>query len=168
MTNNFETLYQLLFKSSVNPSEHMASPWLYASSDRLNIPENLEKVGKWCIFRGGDEIDASWEKIKDLCKNNKIAMAKVASATSGAKFNGIHVICVYTLDYSNTSEVMEIRELLKKNGFTEDIGYKRDIETINGVYGEKEWYYHDEAKKGMVLIANAKSTKPVKTTKKMK
>jgi Domain of unknown function (DUF1917) len=166
MTNNFETLYQLLFKSSVNPSEHMASPWLYARSDVLNLPESLEKVGKWCIFRDGGEIDASWKKIKDLCKKNKIAMAKVASATSGARFKGVHVICVYTLDYSDTADVIKIRELLRKNGFTENIGYKRDIETINGVYGEKEWYYHDEAKKGMELLVNAATNKVFKTKKK--
>jgi hypothetical protein len=33
------------------------------------------------------------------------------------------------------------REVLRDIGFFEQLGYKRDIETINGVYGTPdEWY----------------------------
>ena len=44
-----------------------------------------------------------------------------------------HVICVYTPDWQNVAEVRGVRDVLRKVGFSERLGYKRDIDTIAGV-----------------------------------
>lgn len=35
---------------------------------------------------------------------------------------------------------MIVRDVLRAAGFTEELGYKRDIDTIQRIYGTDEWY----------------------------
>jgi hypothetical protein len=35
---------------------------------------------------------------------------------------------------------MRVREVLRSLGFGEELGYKRDIDTQNRIYGPGEWY----------------------------
>jgi len=54
------------------------------------------------------------------------------------------VIYVYTRDWRDEADVMRVREKLRELGFTERIGYKRNIETYRGEYserGKKVTYY---------------------------
>ena len=44
-----------------------------------------------------------------------------------------HVICVYTRDWEDRTEVQQAREVLRRAGFKERLGYKRDIDTIAGI-----------------------------------
>ncbi|OLL28144.1 hypothetical protein BTH42_29695 [Burkholderia sp. SRS-W-2-2016] len=51
-----------------------------------------------------------------------------------------HVICVYTRDWTDKQDLLRVREVLRSLGFVEELGYKRDIDTQNRVYGSGEWY----------------------------
>jgi hypothetical protein len=52
-----------------------------------------------------------------------------------------HVICVYRRDWRDDAAITAAREVLRALGFTEELGYKRDIETARGTYGSAdEWY----------------------------
>ena len=47
------------------------------------------------------------------------------------------VIYVYTKNWADETDVMRVRENLRTLGFTERIGYKRNIETFAGEYAKK-------------------------------
>lgn len=97
-----------------------------------------EHTGKWCIFIEDDEaVDEAWERIKLLAQEDKIILAKTSTGETRWRFPS-YVICVYTLDWADEASVMATREALRQAGFTEELKYKRDIDTMNGQ--EVFWY----------------------------
>ncbi|WP_222102766.1 putative phosphothreonine lyase domain-containing protein [Robbsia andropogonis] len=55
-----------------------------------------------------------------------------------------HLICVYTSDWNDWDDVMRACDVLRKIGFTEELGYKRDEDTRAGKYGgADEWYLRE-------------------------
>lgn len=134
-------LFAHLFNTSPLPSKNTARAWLYAAKPGLTQFQSTDWTGKWCVFRPADEIDAAWALIQSACEEKKLLVAKVSTSGSvrSGGFNG-HVICVYNEDYRDKAEVEQMREVLRELGFKEELGYKRDIDTKNGVYGEKEWW----------------------------
>lgn len=68
--------------------------------------------------------------------------AKTSTAlTSSGIYAGRFVICVYNSDWRDNAEIDRTREVLQRLGFVEELGYKRDLETIRGVFsGPEEWY----------------------------
>ncbi|MGC9780584.1 MAG: DUF1917 domain-containing protein [Candidatus Heimdallarchaeota archaeon] len=89
-------------------------------------------VGKWMIFESPQSIDESWMKIVNAIIQSKIiASAKVSTAISKQKD---YVICIYTDNYFNETEVMKVRNQLKELGFNRILYYKPDIYTYLGIY----------------------------------
>lgn len=98
--------------------------------------------GKWCIVRSAAEVDALWVHVRQAVLEGKLSAAMVSSPRQAASHGGTYVICAFTDDWRNRSEVDAARELLRAFGVTEDIGYKRDVDTVNNVYGgDAEWTY---------------------------
>ena len=125
-----------------NPSDVYDAMWLYAAQPDLKGFQSNESTGKWCIFRHEDEIDALWEKISMLASKGKILLAKCSTASNAALYNArlnreerTYIICVYTNDWSDTDDLLEVRKALRSIGVAEEIGYKRDIDTRAGKYG---------------------------------
>lgn len=50
------------------------------------------------------------------------------------QYGDSHVICIYTYDHEDESDVMRVREKLRELGFAENLGYKTDAATYSGVY----------------------------------
>jgi len=109
-------------------------------------PDEDEKAGKWLIFLEKAETDEMWVKVRNatiegrLGFSTKVSTAKENPESRDERF----VIYVYTPDWSNEEEVMNIREELRKLGVEQRIGYKRNIETYHGEYstgGKKVTYY---------------------------
>lgn len=128
-----------------NPTDAYDAMWLYAAQPDLKGFQSNESTGKWCIFRHEDEIDALWEKISILASKGKILLAKCSTASNAALYNArlnreerTYIICVYTNDWSDTNDLMEVRKALRSIGVAEEIGYKRDIDTRAGKYGCKD------------------------------
>ena len=109
--------------------------------ERSRIEKQL-KAGKWLIFMDREHIDDVWAKIKTATEQGRLGMAaKVSTAKSksadiGYK-KGIHVICVYTSDWTDEKDVKRVREELRKLGITNKIPYKADEDTIKGKYAAK-------------------------------
>lgn len=124
------------------PSQAFHTYWLQSVSPSVknNGFSSDEKSGKWCIFLSPKKVDEAWEKIKKAIEGDKLSMAKVATKVSAEKFKK-HVICVYTLDWSDTEELERTRQVLRELGFEKPLKYKRDLETINKVYGGKKEYF---------------------------
>lgn len=100
--------------------------------------------GKWCIFREASQVDAMWEKVRSAIRAGHFCAGMVSTAYGASLHGGSYVICAFTRDWADCEAVMRAREVLRGFGVTEELGYKRDIETANGVYGvPEEWYYRD-------------------------
>lgn len=126
------------------PSTDTSGWWLYAAQPNLKEFNSNGNSGKWCIFRTADTVDDAWQKIKEACEKSDLIVSKVSTALGAWKHDGNHVICVYNYSWEDENEIAQIRKTLHDIGFTEPLKYKRDIDTINRVYGDKEWYIDEE------------------------
>lgn len=128
-----------MFAASPLPSKDKSKPWHYAIAPG-NSFESGGLTGKWCIFAAPARVDAAWDKVKSAVEEGRLLCAKVSTAyTKG--FREEHVICVYTTSWEDVPDMLAVRAVLRELGFDEELGYKRDIETRNRVYGgSKEWY----------------------------
>ena len=74
--------------------------------------------------------------------NKELPAGMVSTPKNAARYKGTYLICVYTHEWRNEVDVMRVREILRGMGVTEELGYKRDLDTVNQVYNvPKEWYY---------------------------
>jgi len=129
---------------NIPPSEEFHQHWLFSFSKkkRINATFDEKLMGKWVIFREANKIDALWSQIKMLTEKDKLGFqAKVSTKRYDPKFpTGRHVIIVFTKDYTDKDELTQTREELRRIGVTEEIGYKLDTTTAQGIYGENEFY----------------------------
>ncbi len=130
----------MLFKDSDIPTECYARSWINHVSPNLKSFNSNDKTGKWCIFSTPKNVDSDWLLIKAAIDKNDLMLAKVSTRGSLA-CRKKYVICVYTNDWSNLDDLKKTREVLRELGFTKPLKYKRDIETINRVYGGKKEFY---------------------------
>ncbi|SAK72558.1 hypothetical protein AWB75_03902 [Caballeronia catudaia] len=128
-----------LFRKSDKPSEDLSCNWHYKKSADYSDFVSTDLSGKWCIFASPTEVDGTWSKISGAIENNQLMCAKVSTALRSIGHNG-HVICVYTHDWADRSDIMRARDVLRSLGFVKELGYKRDIDTRNRIYGAGEWY----------------------------
>jgi len=131
-------LMDRLFRASDLPSKDMSRTWHYTAAPSLTSFRSNELTGKWCIFRDPGDVDGAWDIIKQLAETEQILCAKVSTAVGRIRHPD-HVICVYTRDASNLPDVLASRGVLRAAGFSEELGYKRDIDTARRVYGADEW-----------------------------
>ena len=89
------------------PSQDIEEPWQY-----VYAPSGLSKLfrskrsGKWLIFRKPEEIDAVWALVREEVRAGRLGpAAKVSTAQS---FKSYHAICIYTSDYDNLVDVMDL------------------------------------------------------------
>jgi hypothetical protein len=126
------------------PSTVRDAPWLHAASPTLQREGFAEgSSGKWCIVRpGGYAIDHAWARVRAAVQSGRLQLAKVATAAIAWRHGGTHVICVYCPFSSNRDDVMRVRQVLRELRFAEELGYKTDQATRDGVYGTPdEWLY---------------------------
>ena len=121
------------------PSEDFSRSWQMRKSPSCGIIFSGATTGKWCIFVAASDVDVAWAKIKGAVEDDRLLCAKVSTALRSTGRNG-HVICVYTRDWTDEQDLLRIRDVLRLLGFVEELGYKRDIDTENRIYGFGEWY----------------------------
>jgi len=128
-----------LFRKSDKPSEDLSCNWHSKKTPNYNDFASTDVSGKWCIFVSPTDVDEAWGKISGAIDNNQLMSAKVSTALRSMGRDG-HVICVYTRDWADRQDLMRAREVLQSLGFVKELGYKRDIDTRNRIYGSGEWY----------------------------
>lgn len=109
---------------------------------RLRDFISTPQTGKWCVVRPPEEIDALWAKVRAAVLAGQYPAALVSSHAQAALHGGTHVICLFTSDWSDENAVRKARDFLRSIGVVEEIGYKRDVETINGVYGTPDEFIY--------------------------
>ncbi len=136
-----EPIYEMIARGEgVVPSATSQTYWIIQEAPDIS-PDAIEDelAGKWLIFLPPDRVDEAWKKIRDAtCANILGISAKVSTVKPNPDSKDqMKVIYVYTADWQDEAEVMRVREELRKLGFTDRIGYKRNIETFKGEYAQK-------------------------------
>lgn len=106
--------------------------------------------GKWVIecLRKGLEVDFKWNRVKEMMAEEPVHYSKVSTRLQSDKFHKMrgesvdpeerkHVICVYTKDFRDKEDVMEVQEILR-DWDLEPKGYKEDLKTVLGIYSDAE------------------------------
>ncbi len=106
-----------------------------------SAPEAIEdeNAGKWLIFQEPGLVDESWKKVRNatVALNLGISAKVSTSKPNPESRDSRKVIYIYTKNWADETDVMRVRETLRSLGFTERIGYKRNIETFAGEYAKK-------------------------------
>lgn len=124
-----------------NPSTIDSVFWLFAHDPDIHKEDlDYRYIGKWLLFHPISEIDEKWNIIKEETEAGRLTFqAKVSTAkpNRNATDPDIKVMCVYTQDYRDETDVMRIRELLRKLGYDYPIPYKTDVATREKRYAYK-------------------------------
>jgi len=120
-----------------NPSEVIDDYWIIAINETENPLGRSERSGKWLVFVPIDQVDEAWAMIRVATEKGVLGQAsKVSTArpNPNATNPSTKVICVYTYDHEDESDVMRVREELRRLGFVSKMPYKTDEATHAGQY----------------------------------
>ncbi len=118
-----------------NPSEVTHAAFITAIYKGKNPQPEAKRVGKWLFFVAEKYIDDTWRNVKKAVEDGKLwKQAKVSTAWRSK--GGVYVVCVYTYDCHDESDVMKIRGHLREIGFKRAASYKSDEQTIAGIYSD--------------------------------
>ena len=128
------------------------NPWIRAygpdASEKYFTVEKYNKgkrneilTGKWLIFASVPYFKEVWDVVKESTEEGLLGpSSKIANPDSHSSL----VCCVYTKDYRDLEDVMRVRGKLFELGFKHSIVYKRDIDTLDGIYGSGASYYDND------------------------
>ena len=122
--------------AEANPSSVTEVYWIHAVSQKGNYPPSTLNSGKWLVFVPPRDVDEVWTKLKKATEEGRLGgSSKVATAKPNPNATSEnHVICIYTYDWTDTADVMRIRDELRNLGITAKIPYKSDEDTMIGKY----------------------------------
>ena len=101
--------------------------------------------GIWLLFFDtGVQVDEAWEKIATATAKDELGMhAKVTPLKDKGEWKSLHgsqhTVSVYTKDFNNKEDVMEIERKLRDLGMKGRMAYKPRVYTITGVYSQNKW-----------------------------
>ncbi len=128
---------QILINS--NPSTATFDYWIGSINNKSKYPRHTENSGKWLIFIPRDKVDHIWGLIKTAIEYGLLgSAAKVSTSLENpnSRDKNMHVICVYSYDYTDKEDVLRIRQQLRTMGIVDKIPYKPDIATREGQYNK--------------------------------
>lgn len=123
--------------ADAKPSETTEVYWITARRKIGKYPRGSFRKGKWLIFTPQEKIDDVWLEIKRATEEGELgSSSKVATAKPSplSKNKDEFVICVYTYDWTDATDVRRIRQRLRELGVTQKIAYKSDEDTHTGKY----------------------------------
>lgn len=91
--------------------------------------------GKWMLFVDTHSVDECWRRVARATANNELGIAAKVALANGSRHNDEHLICVYTKDFRDTSDIARVLNKL------------RSLELIRA--GGKQIYY----KTGRFLVS---------------
>ncbi len=97
-------------------------------------------VGKWMVHVPSEKVDEVWGLIATAIFNEDFGSAVLTAKVSpkndenGVEDPNMHVICVYTSDFTNMQEVVKAENVLRSLGIRIVLKYKPDLYTYLGIY----------------------------------
>lgn len=115
------------------PTQCTSDYWIHAYGKKFNY---TNRTGKWLIFCPKEYINDAWEQVKDATEQDLLGGHSKVSTLKGEK-GSEYVVCVFTSDWKNEKEVMEVRAALRDLGFEKPLPYKTDEDTLKKRYYQK-------------------------------
>ena len=116
------------------PSRFTGDHYLHATGPQPS--EGLvRRPGKWLIFVSRSRVDALWDQVRRAVAAGRLGhAAKVSTALPDPMSPDPkkHLICVYTADEDNPTDVRRVRDGLRQLGISWKIPYKSDAGTRVG------------------------------------
>jgi hypothetical protein len=128
------------YGEGIIPTKTTHSYWIQQSKPGIvSDAVGLEQAGKWLIFIEPSLVDEAWIKVRNATVAGELGIgAKVStSKENNDSRDDRKVIYIFTANWADEADVMRVREGLKRLGFTDRIGYKRNLDTYAGEYREK-------------------------------
>ena len=109
-----------------------------ADADRLAL-ETTYLSGKWLVERPPATVDDLWEAVVDDVAAERFWDAKVTTRAGREAFDETaHAVLVFTPNYYDRKDVERVRRRLREaHGVTEEIRYRPDAYTLDGVHEER-------------------------------
>jgi len=123
--------------SGLLPSQVTDDNWIYADSPAVSEAD-LSRTGKWLVFVPARQVDRWWALIRLATEQGRLGIsAKAATARHNdlATSRRTKLICVYTRDWQDQSDVRRVLRQLRGIGVTSRLSYKTNEATVSGVYG---------------------------------
>lgn len=124
----------LLIMPSKKPSQVKDQYWIHVESPGAAWGKS---PGKWLLFISMTRLDIVWPVIERETEGGRLgAAAKVSTSKSNplSTNSSTGLICVYTYDSDDLTDVLRVRQRLRELGFKRKIPYKTDMQTDDGRY----------------------------------
>ncbi|WP_049984186.1 putative phosphothreonine lyase domain-containg protein [Halorubrum sp. BV1] len=107
-------------------------------ADRLAL-ETTYLSGKWLVERPAATVDDLWEAVVDDVAAGRFWDAKATTRAGREAFDETeHAVLVFTPNYFDRADVDRVRRRLREaHGVTEEIRYRPDVYTLDGVHEER-------------------------------
>lgn len=132
------TKYQLSVHPALgNPTTCYFDWWILANADKQGNRVRGKHGGKWLLFCSPESVNETWNKLLIALGNGELGDAiKCSTAYNNINYGGSkHAICIYVHTEDET-EIMRVRESLRKIGITWKIPYKTNAKTLEGKYAK--------------------------------
>lgn len=104
--------------------------WLYTWAP-VPLRSVAPRVGKWLVFIPETHLDQVWAIIEVAVEAGQLGpAAKARTGSPGDPGDWLKVICVYTRDATDEGDRERVRLELVRLGFTQDLVYKTDDDTL--------------------------------------
>ena len=115
-----------------------ADPETVRDVDRLAL-ETTYLSGKWLVERPAAAVDGLWEAVVEDVAAGRFWDAKVTTRAGREAFGETaHAVLVFTPNYFDREDVDRVRRRLREvHGVTEEIRYRPDVYTLDGVHEER-------------------------------
>ena len=106
--------------------------------DRLAL-ETTYLSGKWLVERPAATVDGLWEAAVEDIAAERLWDAKVTTRAGREAFGEAdHAVLMFTPNYFDRDDVDRVRRRLREaHGVTEEIRYRPDVYTLDGVHEER-------------------------------
>ncbi|XP_023340870.1 uncharacterized protein LOC111710907 isoform X3 [Eurytemora carolleeae] len=119
--------------------------WKYMPNKNQNSLVDVARrfkvtLGKWMVQVPSEKVDEVWGLIATAIFNEDFGSAVLSAKVSpkgdenSVEDPNMHVICVYTSDFTNMEEVVKVENVLRNLGIRRDLNYKPDLYTSLGIY----------------------------------
>jgi hypothetical protein len=130
-----------------NPLLVTADFWVSVTSARSAEPEF---TGKWLVFVPSASVGRWWPAIRDACLAGDLGPRAKCSTLLGELHSphgirGTYVICAYTADHRDRTDVRRVLAGLRAVGIDWRLSYKMNAATLAGRHGQGSALYVSDA-----------------------
>ena len=122
------------------PSKTTNDYWIVATPPNREYKQT-GRSGKWLLFPLKEDLDTVWPKIAKATEDGLLgigAKSSTAKPNPNSTSSKVGVICVYTYDSDDVTDVKRVLEQLRALGFNYRLNYKEDEQTHLGNYARDD------------------------------